>query len=171
MPFRVKPLEGVLNFRDFGGYETTDGGKVRTNLLFRTGHLNGATAADVDYLNGLGINFQVDLRRPSERTRLPQSWRPHEIHEHPSEGSHPTTTRFIEEADEFSVDVAHRFMVAFYENAPFAENLVDNYRRWFDRLSHTDGAALINCAAGKDRTGIGCALTLHLLDAPFQRFL
>ena len=44
MQDRIKPLKGVLNFRDFGGYDTVGGGKVVTDRLFRTASFAEATA-------------------------------------------------------------------------------------------------------------------------------
>ena len=37
MEDRVVDLEGAVNFRDFGGYETTDGRCIRRGRLFRCG--------------------------------------------------------------------------------------------------------------------------------------
>ena len=35
MQDRVKPFEGVRNFRDFGGYESSFGGRLKSGLLFQ----------------------------------------------------------------------------------------------------------------------------------------
>ena len=48
MPDRITPLEGVRNFRDFGGYSSRHGGQVRAGLLFRSGHYAEASEADID---------------------------------------------------------------------------------------------------------------------------
>jgi protein tyrosine/serine phosphatase len=39
---------------------------------------------------------------------------------------------------------------------------VDLFRRYFRALADSDGAILVHCAAGKDRTGMICALTHHV---------
>jgi protein-tyrosine phosphatase len=36
---RHQPFEGIVNFRDLGGYETTDGRRVKWGRVFRSGHL------------------------------------------------------------------------------------------------------------------------------------
>ena len=56
-------------------------------------------------------------------------------------------------------------MVDYYQDAPFKEQHVDLFRDWFSALTELgpDQAAVVNCAAGKDRTGILCALTHHVL--------
>jgi protein-tyrosine phosphatase len=40
-------LEGQPNFRDLGGYETADGRKVKSGVVFRSGELHRLTDADV----------------------------------------------------------------------------------------------------------------------------
>ena len=41
-------LEGAPNFRDLGGYRTTDGHQVRTGLVFRSDHLATLTTAEAN---------------------------------------------------------------------------------------------------------------------------
>ena len=40
---RVLPLEGVHNFRDYGGYAVGGGGRLRRGLLWRSGQHHDAT--------------------------------------------------------------------------------------------------------------------------------
>jgi protein tyrosine/serine phosphatase len=53
-------------------------------------------------------------------------------------------------------------MLDYYRAAPFDPRYVDLYGRYFRALADTEGAVLVHCAAGKDRTGVICALTHHL---------
>ena len=39
---------------------------------------------------------------------------------------------------------------------PFETRHIDLYSRYFRTLASTDGAILVHCAAGKDRTGLIC---------------
>jgi hypothetical protein len=71
---RRLPLEGAANFRDLGGYRTTDGRFVRWGRLYRADHLVNLTARDYNYLNGIGIRLVCDLRTRSERTTAPTKW-------------------------------------------------------------------------------------------------
>jgi protein tyrosine/serine phosphatase len=52
--------------------------------------------------------------------------------------------------------------LGFYTRAPYEPRHVDLYRRYFRALAENDGAILVHCAAGKDRTGLICALTHHV---------
>ena len=65
------PMQGIHNFRDYGGYETGDGGRVRTGLLYRSGQHVEAEDDDLAALDALGIKTVIDLRGISERERNP----------------------------------------------------------------------------------------------------
>ena len=54
------------------------------------------------------------------------------------------------------------YLVGYYRAAPFEERHVDLFSRYFRALAEVDGAVLVHCAAGKDRTGILVALTHHV---------
>jgi protein-tyrosine phosphatase len=68
---RFVALEGALNIRDLGGYPTSDGGRVRWGLVFRSGALHGLTATDVATLERLGLRVVYDLRGHEQRDRAP----------------------------------------------------------------------------------------------------
>lgn len=165
MTDRIIPLEGVRNFRDFGGYETADGGRIRRNLLYRSGHHAEATDSDIETMDALSIVFQADLRRPDERERQVAKWGPAEILTH--DGGRESLSPHMQFLSriEASPEDADNWMNDYYKTAPFKTHHIELFTGWFDRLAGLDAgqAALVNCAAGKDRTGIICALTKHVL--------
>jgi protein tyrosine/serine phosphatase len=56
-------LDGAVNFRDQGGYPTTDGRTVKWRRLFRSDSPSTLTESDVQTITGtLGIKSVVDLR-------------------------------------------------------------------------------------------------------------
>src|ERR1700737_4764247 len=71
---RRLPLEGAKNFRDLGGYRTSDGHYVRWGLVSRSNYLANLTANDYEYLNSLGIRLVCDVRADGERMRSPTQW-------------------------------------------------------------------------------------------------
>ncbi|MEN9926836.1 MAG: hypothetical protein RL268_2962, partial [Pseudomonadota bacterium] len=52
---RVLKLDGVHNFRDYGGYDTADGAAVKRGLLWRSAQHGDASDADLDAIHALGV--------------------------------------------------------------------------------------------------------------------
>src|SRR5690606_7393851 len=50
-----------------------------------------------------------------------------------------------------------------YRGLPFEPAHLDLFARYFRALAEAEGAVVIHCAAGKDRTGLLAALTHHVL--------
>ncbi len=59
-------LEGQPNFRDLGGYKTTDGRTVKFGQLFRSGELSRLNDDDVRKLQQLGIKTVVNFLTDEE---------------------------------------------------------------------------------------------------------
>lgn len=160
-------LEGVINFRDFGGAPVGNGRTVRTGRLYRSGHHATATEADLERLAEFDFALIVDLRRPPERARDPAR-RPAtsraQVLEHrgPEEQATPPHLAFLAQPDA-SPDLVTRQMIVGYRGYPFDPHYIAVYREYFGLLGEIDGPVMINCHAGKDRTGFLCALTLHAL--------
>ena len=162
-------FEGVINFRDFGGIPGAGGRTIRRGRLFRSGHHAAATDADLERIAALDFALLVDLRRPPERirdvARRPEGGRARLLeHNGPTEGAAPPHLAFL--ADPASTaETVKRQMVVGYRGYPFDPHYIAVYRDYFALLAELDGPVLINCHAGKDRTGFLCALTLHVLGA------
>ena len=62
---RILPLEGIRNFRDYGGYAGAEGARVMRGMLWRSGHHCEATAADLEKVHALGLAAVIDLRGDS----------------------------------------------------------------------------------------------------------
>lgn len=163
---RLIPFDRILNFRDFGGWETTDGARIARGKLFRSASFHDASDADITKLNDMDLRFLVDLRRPEERAHEPNKW--------PSEASRvivsdegaggqslPPHLLALMQSD-LTPQSTRDYMTSLYREIPFDPRLIRLYRDWFAELAQ-GGAGVIHCAAGKDRTGIGCALTLIAL--------
>jgi len=67
-------MERLINFRDFGGYPTTDGRRVKTGYLYRSGRVDRASRRDRETLHALGVKTLIDLRSPKERKRAIRLW-------------------------------------------------------------------------------------------------
>ena len=66
---RMIHAPGIKNIRDLGGWQTTDGKRIKYGRLYRGGELNGqhtATPEAIQMLKDVGIQAEIDLRAPSE---------------------------------------------------------------------------------------------------------
>jgi protein-tyrosine phosphatase len=166
---RVFKLDAINNFRDFGGWRAADGARVATGQLFRSAHHARATPADFDRIAALGISTVTDLRHPSEQRAQPSAWIGTlaldiiaEVEaEKTGKGDAPHVLAFRN--SDLQHDAMRAFMTAHYGEMPFEPRHIALFRRYFEALAIGDGAILIHCAAGKDRTGILAGLTHHLL--------
>src|SRR5258705_1533890 len=70
-PARHLNLSGASNFRDLGGYPTSDGQTVRWRQIFRSNHLGHLTDDDVSVLRELGVRSAFDFRGAEERAAAP----------------------------------------------------------------------------------------------------
>lgn len=164
-------LEGVVNFRDVGGLPLAGGGAVRLGVLFRSGHLAGATEDDVQQLDRLGVRCVADLRRPRERERFPT---PASVQEGArmlgqtldTEEEEAPHLAFLLEPGVTQESLAER-MCNTYRAFPYDAGLASVFCDYFTALAElgTGEALLVHCHAGKDRTGLLVALTLDLLGA------
>ena len=165
MTTRILDLTGIHNFRDYGGYRTSDGGQVKTETLFRSGQHRDATPEDLQAVSRLALATIVDLRSDSERELHPCR----RADDHKAEvvfapgntlgaGSHLDAGNGVRTAAE-----AHDAMVDLYRQMPFRPTLTQTYRMMFDRMLDGHGPSLVHCLAGKDRTGLAVALVQHQL--------
>ncbi len=160
---RQIPLSGCPNFRDFGGYPTVDGRRVRQGYLYRSGHLAALTDEDVDRVAELEIELICDFRQieeqARERSRLPADPLPRIAPLSIIPGN--LMAQFENEAL-FSANDMFEFMVGI--NREFALSQQAQYTAMFAHMLETDrGRTLVHCAAGKDRTGFAAAIILMAL--------
>ncbi len=167
MQDRFMVFDGVHNFRDFGGY-ATGLGRIKRGRLFRSAHFAQASPSDIARLDALGCAFLVDLRRPVERARQPNRWPGPNVMTHASnsgnEAAEPPHIAFLR-SDDLSVAGVDVFMRGIYREMPFTPEHIGLFRAFFEGAMAGKGAGIVHCAAGKDRTGLLCALVLTALGA------
>lgn len=157
---RVVALEAGSNFRDLGGYPAAGGKRVRWGRIFRTAAMPKLTAADQRAVAALGVRSLVDLRSLDERQMSPFDWERLGVTRHFAV-DYPATDLF---GGGQTIDVA-----ALYARWPVG--LKAQYRRIFEDLLAAEGAAMFNCSAGQDRTGLAAALVLSALGVPRDQIL
>jgi hypothetical protein len=149
---RAYHFERCFNFRDVGGYATLDGRRVRTGRLFRSMTPQFMTEAGVSRVRDeLAIRTIVDLRRGETAQGGPFEQPPFSRRviscatagqDMPPETPRDVLVSTIFEGSGRQAVEALEFIVA----------------------GSDQGAALVHCHTGKDRTGVFVAVLLSLLD-------
>jgi protein-tyrosine phosphatase len=146
------------NFRDVGGYIGRDGRTVRWRELFRADSLHRLAGEDWEAFAALGIKTVIDLRRTFEveqHGRVPEA-----------EGL-AYLNPVLEHVDWTDVphppELAHeRWLADRYLN--FTEDGREGLAAALSVIADPGAApVVVHCMAGKDRTGVVCALVLSLL--------
>ncbi|WP_347094123.1 tyrosine-protein phosphatase [Sphingomonas parapaucimobilis] len=163
---RVLPLQGGRNFRDLGGYRTSDGRTVKWGLLYRSGQMHELTPADYTYLQTLGIRTVCDFRDTRERTAAPTLWpagqKPKVLSD--DYALDMSAMRLPGDSSTWTHDQVVTAMIATYPK--LLDQFRGQYARMFAELLAGDVPLAFHCTAGKDRTGVAAALLLTALGVP-----
>jgi protein-tyrosine phosphatase len=164
-------LEGTVNVRDVGGLPAADGRRVRRGVLIRSANLQHLTAADVVRLvREFGVRRVIDLRTDIEVSSEPPG---------PLHGHREVTVRhhsLYPDDQRGETDLAREVLLPWHaERAAGQRNpVITAYLRYLRRrpdsvlaalraIAEPDGATVVHCAAGKDRTGMIIALALTMV--------
>jgi protein-tyrosine phosphatase len=171
-------LDGAVNVRDLGALPTDDGRATVPGRLLRGDNLQDLSPSDVRRLvGGLGVTTVVDLRSPWEvksegpgpLTRvgsvrhvhlsvLPERGAATDAAAPDGAAAGPAADALANRRDgarsRYPDDVRCGYYLGYLEDRP--EQVVAAVRS----IAGAPGAALVNCAAGKDRTGVVVALAL-----------
>jgi protein-tyrosine phosphatase len=162
-------LDGAVNVRDLGGLATDDGRATLEGRLLRGDNLQDLSPADVKLLvDDIGLTTVVDLRSPAEveaegpgpltrvdgvrheyRSVLPEAGIATDV------AGAALVSRRDEARSRYADDLRVGYYLGYLEDRP--DQVVAALRS----IEQAPGAALVHCAAGKDRTGVVTALTLR----------
>jgi protein tyrosine/serine phosphatase len=182
-------LEGVVNIRDVGGLPTADGRRIRPGVLIRSANLSSVTEADVARLvNELRVRRVLDLRTDVEvRNSEPgllygrDGVTFHHLSLYPDGKSEAEAELEAQAEAELEAQAeASPDPVAPWAGEQYPEGRdpqVVSYLRYLERrpdsivaalraIAEPDGATVVHCAAGKDRTGMVIALALSVAGVP-----
>ncbi len=164
---RIITLKGAFNFRDVGGYPTTDGRTVRWGRLYRSAQLSGATDDDIVYIASLGIKTVCDLRSREEVAERPDRFAlentPNIIALPISDPSNPFVrlSRVLTNWRHIDTLLLNGYAHVLIDRSGFAFSSVMQHLTLPEAYP-----ALIHCTAGKDRAGLTIALTLLAIGVP-----
>lgn len=173
-PDRWIRLEGAVNVRDLGGLPIHGGRVTRSRRLVRADNLQDLTEADLRTLrDDVGLRRVVDLRTTSERQVEGPA---------PLDGDPAVEVRhwsLLPEADDEAREIDGDVLMPWQSGpdevpAPrsvtrgvyvsYLRDRPDSVVGALQTVAHSDGAVIVHCAAGKDRTGVLVALALDLVD-------
>lgn len=165
-PQRLLPLEGTANFRDLGGYRTSDGATVAWQKVFRADSLAELTPRDHETWRALNIRTVIDLRVDTERKRAPDNLPEDHDHDVLALGFVPTGTRKmladirarkLTDCAAINAEVTNHYRLFPIDHAGV-------YRTILEQLVRPAGLPLVvHCTSGKDRTGFAAAIILLAL--------
>jgi len=155
---RLIRFEGVVNFRDLGGYRAASGLCTRWGRVYRSDALYRLTADDLVTYGALGIKSVYDLRSDDERARHPNPMPSRQI---ALESRVPREEFTDGSALKTAADAEHRLRDVYLAVLATAAPL---FGELFTALAEEVRLpAVIHCAGGKDRTGLATALLLSSL--------
>lgn len=170
---RILDVDGMINFRDLGGYPAADGKHIRWGILYRSDYFVKLAAQSYPFVDHLAIKTNIDYRTSQE------------IKKYPNHGLHPANIMNCDPKAETS-EIAARLQYhgEQTEDSHLDEECLDGdaimmqQQRSFVTDEHSKQAYALalhimanpdsiplnqHCRGGKDRTGFGVLLLLGLL--------
>jgi protein-tyrosine phosphatase len=171
-------LPHAVNFRDAGGYRTTDGHWVRMGLIYRSNALSGLTPVEVARLSGLGLKVVDDLRTAEERTRAPDpevTGASHDVMDMLA-GDSAVLHDMIAAKRAGNPQQAASQMLAdikeIYRDFVRLPSARISLRLFLIQLADRQNLPVaFHCTAGKDRTGWAQAVLLTILGVPRDKIM
>jgi protein-tyrosine phosphatase len=158
--------EPCLNIRDVGGYLTGDGATIRWRTLLRGDNLCNLSTEGAACLLDYGLRTVIDLRYSAELEAA--------VHPFGPLGAHTDVIGYrhlpLRHPDDADLDAAYRA----------CQSLAEIYQVYLDWggarfaaimraiADAPEGAVIVHCHVGKDRTGIVIALLLALAGVPTE---
>lgn len=163
---RRVPMEGAVNFRDIGGYETNDGRVVKWGRIYRSDGLARLTPKDHETLRRIRLRRVFDFRTPAEVSASPDRLPEDDAIEYvnlPVRHGAIDFTVAMKRLQKGDVSwLTPDFMVNGY-----IRNLEEYSGVWGQVINYLadtyDHAIVFHCTGGKDRTGTCAALILLML--------
>ena len=152
-------IPGIQNFRDLGGYKSSETGKVtRWGMLYRSAQIDSIPFCSRRELKNIGIRTIIDMRSEEERHNYPQL---HDdafniVHISIPTGNMESILQKIQE-EKIKTDTVYRLV------EEMNRKLVSDYTKEFKELftillDRNNYPAVIHCTSGKGRSGIASAL-------------
>ena len=171
----VLPIKSVRNPRDVGGYVGSDGRKIRTHCLLRTGNMSEITPADEQFLLDYGLHTIIDLRSPAECKKSPDKELDNVEHYACPLSAEDNTggqgQNMSKEFAEYRKDqyAGFKLMCLRYHHHILNKSAQQSFHHIIELIAENDdGAILYHCSEGKDRTGLVTIIILYILGVDME---
>jgi len=152
--------DGCLNVRDLGGHPTEDGGETRFGSIVRADSVRQLSEEGWAELTGYGVSLIVDLRMHAERAEDPAEETPVEVVHLPFFVEDDAIFREVDAASLAAPDLATATRDVYLI---FLERCRENVAAAIKAVADApEGAVVVHCAGGKDRTGLVTAFLLKI---------
>lgn len=163
-------LSTVPNWRDIGGYRTSDGQWVAMGKIYRADQLDRVNDTDLARIADLDTAVVIDLRTNSERTREPDRLPPNArglVLDVAADSSGSLGGDMREAMAAIASGKGAEMLTAANRDFVSLPSAQKAYAAMLRELLNEDkGAVVYHCTAGKDRTGWATAVILSLLGVP-----
>jgi protein-tyrosine phosphatase len=169
---RLLNFEGIDNFRDLGGYPSTDGRQIKWGVLYRSATLAESSKADLHGLEQLKLATLVDFRSAAEKEAEPNHLPDptgFKVVEIPTldEGNKAMVEEIMARIESGNFDGFDPNAKMLEANRQFASTFTPQFRQFVHTVLEANGAPIVwHCSAGKDRTGFAAAILLRILGVP-----
>ena len=140
-------VDGVINFRDSGGWKTTlvENGITKQGMYYRCAQFNSITADGKAAMKELGIKLDIDMRDAPPKTSPASS-------------------------DDWQIEIMNAAVASGTENYRWegkqnsSTKIAQTYKKIFEAIAQADEKPIaLHCTHGADRTGIVSWFLLGLL--------
>lgn len=161
MTERVLRWADCLNVRDLGGHATEDGGETRFGAVVRADSVASLTDEGWRQAIDYGVRTVIDLRMQAERDADPLRELPIEALHLPAFGDWDDSIEAeIDAVAAAEKDTPSKTAAVYLE---FLERFRPNFARAVSAVANApEGAVIVHCQGGKDRTGLVAAMLLRL---------
>ncbi len=166
----------IANFRDAA---SVGSGSLRPGVVYRSAELSSVSDTDLEHIADLGVAHVFDLRTADEVAHRPDRL-PESIHlrvldvlaDRPHSGAAAVASLVTDKQDHTTIDDvndavgfgrARDLMIETYRHLVSLPSAHANYRELFSGIAQAQGASIVHCTAGKDRTGWAIAVIQHLM--------
>lgn len=162
---RFFEFDSIQNFRDLGGYRSSDKHRIRWGKIFRSGSFSRMTEHDAQELEKLGVKTIIDLRskdikrvRPLRNKDIAQVRLPISSNGYNAMAQKVMDGQFLRGDAVIYTQDTYKDMVV---------NFTQEYAKLFDYLSDENNYPIVYyCFLGKDQSGLATYFLLKTLDIP-----